>query len=87
MPSLPIAPNTALSRVPDRTSDTRVTTAVTGEFMTMYSILANSIRLRFCTWDYATADVYDGLLRKPVDCDMIPGTRELLGHDCLLPVV
>jgi hypothetical protein len=42
---------------------------------------------RLVLFQVSVGDVTVGLLRKPVDRDMILGSSELLGHDCLLLVV
>jgi hypothetical protein len=39
---------------------------------------------RLILFQVSVGDVTVGLLRKPIDFDMILGSSELLGHDCLL---
>jgi hypothetical protein len=39
---------------------------------------------RLILFQVSVGDVAVGLLRKPIDFDMILGSSELLGHDCLL---
>jgi hypothetical protein len=42
---------------------------------------------RLIRFQVSVSDVAIGLLRKPIDLDVILGAGKLLGHDCLLSVV